>query len=55
MSEDGVRKGSKGPYERCWQCGHVYPISEMRVYRKKYYCKKNGCYKDIADLIRKGR
>ena len=54
MTEDGVRKGGRGPYERCI-CGHAYPKSEMVKYKGKYYCRKNGCYKDIADMIRKGR
>jgi len=55
MTEDGVRKSGKGPYERCWQCGHAYPRSEMVKYKGTHYCRKNGCYKDITDKIRKGR
>lgn len=55
MSEDGVKKGSYGPYSRCWQCGHAYPIVDMKKYKGRYYCIKQGCYTDIKDLVRKGR
>jgi hypothetical protein len=55
MSVDGVKRGKKGPYERCPICGYAYPKSEMKKYKGKWYCVQNGCYKDIADMIRKRR
>ena len=35
----------------CSVCGFIFETTQMRKYKGKYYCKPNGCYKDIKGLM----
>ena len=37
-------------YEVCTTCGSVYSVRQMVRYKKKWYCKPHGCYRDIVGM-----
>jgi len=46
----GAVNPDKTQVKVCHVCGFPYETSQMILYKGRYYCKPNECYKDIKGL-----